>query len=288
MLDRHVLSNAYLSAAVKADGAELCSLKDAGGTEMLWQAGPIWPRHAPVLFPIVGRLKNDRLRHNGRSYRMNQHGFARDRRFAWLSRTAAACRLVLHDDAGTRTQFPFAFRLEVAYTLDDDSLETRFRIRNPGREILPVSAGAHPGFAWPLSENTDKAAHFLEFAEQEPAPVRRLRDGLLLAAPQQSPVDGHILPLRPDLFAEDALIFDRIASRSVRYTAPGAESIEVSWEGFNVLGVWSRAGGDFVCIEPWRGSHSPEDFDGEFLDKPGLMLIPPGEERSLAMRIRIC
>ena len=100
MMDRHVLSNGTLSATIKADGAELCSLRDAAGEEMLWQAGPAWPRHAPVLFPIVGRLKDDRLRHQGRSYRLTQHGFARDRRFAWLNRSATACRLVLHEDAG--------------------------------------------------------------------------------------------------------------------------------------------------------------------------------------------
>ena len=92
------MSNGTLSATVKADGAELCSLRDAAGAEMLWQGAPVWPRHAPVLFPIVGRLKDDTLRHEGKSYRLTQHGFARDRRFAWLNRSATACRLVLHED----------------------------------------------------------------------------------------------------------------------------------------------------------------------------------------------
>ena len=88
MQDRHVIHSGYLTAAIKADGAELCSLCDATGEEMLWQGLPVWPRHAPVLFPIVGRLKDDTLRHNGRTYRLTQHGFARDHRFAWLNRTA--------------------------------------------------------------------------------------------------------------------------------------------------------------------------------------------------------
>ena len=120
------MSNGTLSATVKADGAELCSLRDAAGDEMLWQAAPVWPRHAPVLFPIVGRLKDDTLRHDGKSYRLTQHGFARDRRFAWLNRSATACRLVLHEDAETRAMYPFAFRLEIAFALDDDVLEQRF------------------------------------------------------------------------------------------------------------------------------------------------------------------
>jgi YD repeat-containing protein len=100
------------------------------------------------------------------------------------------------------------------------------------------------------------------------------------------------LALAPGLFADDAVILDQVASRSVRYTAPGAEVIEVSWDGFEQLGVWTRMTGDdacadFLCIEPWHGTASPVDFAGEFRDKPGLMLIPPGDRRVLTMRIRL-
>jgi galactose mutarotase-like enzyme len=288
MMDRHVLSNGTLSAIVKADGAELCSLRDAAGEEMLWHAGPVWPRHAPVLFPIVGRLKDDRLVHQGRSYHLPQHGFARDRRFAWLNRTATTCRLALHEDAGTRALYPFAFRLEIAFTLDDDALQATFTVANPGREVLPASVGAHPAFIWPLVEGLDKVAHVLEFAEPETAPVRRLDDGLLKPEPEPTPIAGPTLDLDPSLFAADAVILDQPASRSVRYTAAGAPAIEVAWEGFEQLGIWSREGGDFLCIEPWHGMASPTDFEGEFRDKPGLMLIQPGERRTLSMRIRLC
>ena len=293
MMDRHVLSNSYLSAAVKADGAELCSLRDATGTELLWQAHEVWPRHAPVLVPIVGRLKDDTLRHAGKTYRLTQHGFARDRSFAWLNRSATACRLVLRDDPATRAQYPFAFRLEVEFVLDDDALVQRFTVINPGRAVLPASVGAHPGFVWPLSEDADKSAHVLEFEQPEPAPIRRLEGGLLKPEADPSPVAGETLTLHPGLFAADAVILDAPASRSVRYTAPGAEAIEVGWEGFTQLGLWSRMTGadscaDFVCIEPWYGMASETDFDGEFGDKPGLMLIPPGERRVLSLRIRLC
>jgi galactose mutarotase-like enzyme len=288
MMDHHTLSNGTLSATVKADGAELCSLRDASGEEMLWQAEPIWPRHAPVLFPIVGRLKDDTLRHEGTTYRLTQHGFARDRRFAWLNRSATSCRLVLHEDIETRAIYPFAFRLEIAFTLDDDVLETTFTVTNPGRSVLPASLGAHPGFAWPLVQGMDKAAHVLEFARPETAPVRRLEGGLLKPAPEATPVVGQTLTLDPALFEADAVIIPELASDSLRYTAPGAPVVEVAWQGFRELGIWSRAGGDFLCIEPWHGMASPSGFDGEFCDKPGLMLIPPGERRTLGMRIRLC
>jgi galactose mutarotase-like enzyme len=228
------------------------------------------------------------LRHQGKSYHLPQHGFARDRRFAWLNRTATTCRLVLHEDAGTRAVYPFAFRLEIAFTLDDDALETAFTVTNPGREVLPASVGAHPGFIWPLVEGLDKAVHVLEFAEPETALVRRLDGGLLKAEPEPTPIAGPTLALDPALFAADAVILDRPASRSIRYTAPGAPAIEVAWEGFEQLGIWSRDGGDFLCIEPWHGMASPVEFDGEFRDKPGLLLIQPGERRTLSMRIRLC
>jgi galactose mutarotase-like enzyme len=288
MMDRHVISNGTLSATIKADGAELCSLCDAAGAEMLWQAAPIWPRHAPVLFPIVGRLKDDTLRHEGKAYRLTQHGFARDRRFAWLNRSATACRLVLHEDADTRAVYPFAFRLEIAFVLDDDALEQRFTLTNPGREVLPASLGAHPGFAWPLTEGVDKAMHVLEFAEPEIAPVHRLTNGLLRSVPEPTPIVGRTLALEPSLFATDAIILPAPASRSVRYSAPGSPAVELAWDGFRQLGIWSRERGDFVCIEPWHGTASPEDFDGEFGAKPGLMLIPPDERRTLSLRIRLC
>ena len=184
--------------------------------------------------------------------------------------------------------YPFAFRLEIAYTLDDDVLEQRFTLANPGRTVLPASLGAHPGFVWPLTEGVKKAAHALEFAEPEPAPVRRLTDGLLRDAAEPTPIVGRTLVLEPELFAADAVILPEPVSRSVRYTAPGAPAVELAWEGFRQLGIWSREGGDFLCIEPWHGTASPTDFDGEFSDKPGLMLIPPDERRTLSLRIRLC
>jgi galactose mutarotase-like enzyme len=284
-VDQHQIDNGRLSAVIKADGAELRSLCCAGGTELLWQAGPVWPRHAPVLFPIVGRLKDDRLLHDGASYPMSQHGFARDRRFIWEEHGPLGCRLSLTDDAETRAHYPFAFRLDIAYALEGDSLDVRYRLSNPGDVHLPASLGAHPAFRWPLADGIPKDAHELEFETDEPAPLSRLDNGLLGDTGFPTPVEGRQLRLNDALFAEDALILKHPSSRSVRYTAPGAPVIEVSWTGFEQLGLWSKAGGDFLCIEPWHGFASPAGFDGEFSEKPGLLHIPPGETRELGYRI---
>ncbi|HTR18054.1 MAG TPA: aldose 1-epimerase family protein [Acetobacteraceae bacterium] len=284
---RHEMTDGHISVTVQAQGGELCSLRDAQAGELLWQAGPAWPRHAPVLFPIVGRLRDDTLRHNGRSYRLTQHGFARDRLFAWEERDGTSCRLVLEDDAATRSVFPFAFRLELRYAVAGGMLRVGYRVVNTGDTALPASLGAHPAFCWPLAPGVAPEKHWLEFAVDEPASVRRLQEGLLRPDPEPTPIRGRVLPLEPALFATDALILDRPASRSLRYVAPGAVELELGWEGFTQLGLWSRAGGAFLCIEPWYGMADPVGFDGEFTDKPGVMLVAPGKSWEVGWWVRV-
>jgi galactose mutarotase-like enzyme len=286
-MDTFAIRSDRISATIKADGAELCSLKNADGLELIWQADPQWPRHAPVLFPIVGRLKNDQLRHRGKTYPMTQHGFARDLRFSWLRREPNLCQLVLCDEPDTRSRYPFAFRLEVTYAVSGAELEVTLRIDNHGDEVLPASIGAHPAFNWPLSPELAKDEYTLTFSDNETAPIRRLKEGLMRAEPEPTPIHGKTLALSERLFDDDAVILDVLASSSVRYAGPRGPSIEMSWEGFRELGIWSKPGGaPFLCIEPWRGFASPADFEGEFADKPGLMHIPPAEQQVLRYRIR--
>lgn len=286
--DQHILEGSGIAATIKAFGAELCSLRNAEGKELLWQAGEVWPRHSPLLFPIVGRLKNDELHHRGRTYPMTQHGVARDHRFEWLDRQKDSCKLVLTDNAATRARYPFAFRLEVTCTVQDADLDIAIVVTNTGNEVLPASIGGHPAFNWPLLPGLDKQDYALTFSDEETAPIRRLDGGLMLAAPQPTPIRGKVLPLSERLFYADAIILDRLASTSVRFAADRGPSIEMSWNGFRQLGVWSKPGGvPFLCIEPWHGFASPVDFDGEFSDKPGLMHIAPSETRSVSYRIRV-
>ncbi|WP_095203349.1 aldose 1-epimerase family protein [Mesorhizobium carmichaelinearum] len=286
--DSQTLQGDGISAVIVGQGAELVSLQDANGFEFLWQAGPEWRRHSPVLFPIVGRLKGDQLRHRGRTYPMTQHGFARDKPFTWAERGSRSCTLVLTDDADTRAHYPFAFRLAVTYTLDGQQLGVTLEVANTGDEPSPASVGAHPAFNWPLLPELPKEAYRLTFAEAEPAPIRRLKDGLLLPARQPTPIEGKTLALSERLFDDDAVILDRPASTSVRYAADHGPALKMSWQGAEQLGIWSKPGGaPFLCLEPWHGVASPVDFDGEFSDKPGVMLIEPGAKRSLSYRISL-
>jgi galactose mutarotase-like enzyme len=287
-MNTHIMAGHGIGASVHAMGAELCSFRESGGRELLWQAHEAWPRHAPILFPIVGTLKNNTLHVDGKSYPMGRHGFAREQDFAWAERTATSCRLVLTDSAATRAQYPFAFRFEVQYAIGADGLSIIYTIVNTGDVILPASMGAHPAFNWPLLPGLSKEAHTLTFSHPEPAPIRRVSpDGLLRPEHLPTPIEGNTLKLHDGLFTADAVILDRLASQSVRYTAPGAPVIEVSWQGLPELGIWTRPGVDLLCIEPWHGMSDPADFDGDFHAKPGLHLIPPGETRSALHRIAI-
>jgi galactose mutarotase-like enzyme len=283
MTDRHRISGG-ISATVKADGAELCSLQDAAGRELLWGAGPQWPSHSPVLFPVVGQLTGDRLLHDGRSYPMGRHGFARHRRFAWTEQGAAGCRMVLQDDAESRAVFPFAFRLALSYRVEGGTLHVDYELANPGPDVLPASLGTHPAFRWPLLGGAQTDCQ-IEFAEAEDAPIRRLDAGLLRPAAQPSPVQGRTLALDSALFADDAIIMLHPRSRSLRYLGPGG-GIEFAWHGFPQLGLWQKPGAELLCIEPWHGYASPAGWDGEFGDKPGLMLIAPGEARTMGWSVR--
>ena len=241
--DSHTISGDGIAATILAHGAELCSLKNREGVELLWQAGPQWPRHAPLLFPIVGRLKNDELRHRGKVYPMTQHGFARDHRFEWGARGPNSCKLVLTDSAATRARYPFAFRLEVTCRVEGAALDVECEITNSGEEMLPASLGGHPAFNWPLHPGLSKRAYMLTFSDDEPAPIRRLKVGLMRPQPEPTPVRGKRLSLSEALFEDDAVILDQLASRSVRYAAVRGPSIEMSWQGFRELGVWSKPGG---------------------------------------------
>jgi len=275
------LKSATCAAKIKLKGAELCSLRTNSGDEYVWQADPaVWPRHAPLLFPVVGKLKDDTLLHDDKAYPMKQHGFVRDMDFTLAEQTSSRASFRLDDSPATRAQFPFEFSLVVSYTLQEQTLDIDCLVRNPTGTPLPISIGGHPGFAWPLPGNKTKAGHSIVFETNEPAPIRRVKGGLMDNKTFPTPVSGNTLPLADELFAPDVIIFDQLKSRSVVYQGPAGARLRITFPDFPHLGLWTKPGAPFICIEPWQGYASPESFDGEFEDKPGVAQIAPYSERT--------
>jgi galactose mutarotase-like enzyme len=284
------LATPGLSAAVAPHGAQLMSLKTAEGQELLWQGDPsYWADRAPILFPVIGPMVGGQIHHDGHSYPMPPHGFAHHRDFAASQQTPTTCVLELRDDDETHAHYPFAFTLRVGFELSDEGLLCTITVENPNDEPLPADVGFHPGFNWPLMPGGTKEDYALVFAENEPTPIRRGVEDPILLLPEgrPTPVEGNVLRLRDELFEENAIVFDRPNSRSVTYGASGAPSLRVDFPDSPNLAIWSRPGAPYVCIEPWQGYPSQIDFDGPFVEKPGIVLIDPGETRRWRLGITL-
>lgn len=291
MADRDMITiaNATLSAAINPFGAELSQLRDAHGRELMTDADPaFWTGRAPILFPIVGAVNGDVLRIDGRQYPIKKHGFARRSRFEVIEQGESRAAFRLRDSDETRASYPFAFELVVAFALDDATLSIAATLTNPGDRPLPAQFGFHPAFAWPLPYGQDRAAHAVTFAADEPGGIRQLSDaGLILAADRPSPLDGRDLRLRDDLFEADALIWNRPHSQAVRYGAGEGPSLAIAFPDTPGLGIWTKPGAHFVCIEPWHGIADPQGFTGEFRDKPGVFTVAPGGTKRIAMSVTL-
>lgn len=283
------ITSGALSAAINSFGAELTHLEDAQGRELMTDADPAyWAGHAPLLFPIVGALNGGEYRlEDRRSFAMKQHGFARRLEWTVAERGVDHARFQLADDAVTREQYPFGFVLDATYRVAGLRLEIEVRLRNRGDVALPASFGFHPAFAWPLPYGEPRESHRLTFAADEPARVNRVIDALIGAAERPSPLDGRELLLRDDLFAEDALVWERIVSGSVLYGAAQGPVLDIGFDGAPSLGVWTRPGARFVCVEPWWGHADPVGFAGTIWEKPGIIRLDPGDERTFAMNVTL-
>lgn len=276
------IKNAALTVQVDEQGAQLHQLKQvATGLEYLWPGDPAsWKRQAPVLFPFVGRLKNDQYEYQGRVYHQTQHGFARDRRFTVTGQGPDWVTMTLHDDAQSRRGYPFAFTLAITYHLVAAELMISYTVTNPADdETLLYALGAHPGFRVPLT-----AAGSFERTQLTVEPARDYP-----AIPLVGPFNdlGHPrtlamatpLTLSHALFANDALIFDLHGAR-LALTLTELESghgVTVKTDGANYVGVWSpyptRA--NLVCVEPWWGIADSVDGDGQLVHKQDVHRLAP-------------
>ncbi len=290
--DHYTLASSVCRATFAAAGAELTSLVTlTDGIEYLWPADPaVWGRHAPVLFPLVGRLPDDTYYHEGRTYQLSQHGFARDEEFTVVQQSASTLVFQLRQNEKTRAIFPFDFELTITYTLRDAMLAVRWDVRNPASgQLLLFSIGAHPAFRCPLLPEEQFEDYFFEFDHPVTLARHLLQGGLLTG--QTAPVlnNKQALPLSYELFADDALVFKHYDfTRLTLRSRKSARFVRLRFDGFPYLGLWTKgSGAGFVCIEPWHGIASPAGTSGELSEKEGILSLDSGQVFSASYSIEV-
>ena len=278
-----------LSAAINPFGAELSSLTDTEGRELMTDSDPaFWTGRAPLLFPIVGRLMDDAYRLDGKTYALPQHGFARKQEFVLVEQAADRVVLRLVDNDATRAVYPFAFALDAAFSLSGATLSMDITVTNTGDADMPASFGFHPAFAWPLPYGAAKEEHQIVFADQEPGELAAIvKGGWMDAEGWESPVDGRVLELYDELFERDALVWNPVRSQSLRYGALGGPQLVCDFPDTPALGLWMKPGASYLCIEPWHGIADPYGFAGEIWDKPLMQRFAPGEAKTFTMRVTV-
>lgn len=280
------IANKFLTVRINEQGAELSSIEGADGFEYLWQADPaVWARHAPVLFPIVGKLRNGCYELNGKNYELSPHGFARDISFELITESKTLLVFQLSPTDQTLKSYPFKFALNIIYQLNGNSLEIGYEVQNNGTDVMPFSIGAHPGFTLPGP--IDEC--FLEFEKAETLSTRLLGPAGLISE-ETAPVleNASRLPLSQTLFDRDALIFMDAKSEKITLGAKNsARQLIVEFPGFPQLGIWSKPGAPFVCIEPWYGYADTEQPYGDIMNKPGVLQLPAGETFTCTHRVSI-
>lgn len=290
------ISNEKLTISVKDHGAELASIV-SNGREYLWQADEaFWKRHSPVLFPIVGAVWNGEYRSHGNTYKMGQHGFARDMDFTLIKETETELRYRLTSNEETKLRYPYDFCLEIGYQIDDNRIKVIWHVENTGAETMAFQIGAHPAFFWPMLTNgqidsgvgamteplaaTDERGFFLLEAKGQALPISVITEGGCVGKEAQISLDAEgFLPLNTDTFNNDALIFENSLVTKVTLCRQD-KSRYLSLEFTSPLvGLWSppKKRAPFVCIEPWYGRTDSVGFSQTYEEKPWMQNLAPGK-----------
>lgn len=279
----HTLENDQLRVTISDHGAELSGIFDKkNNREVLWNADPTyWKRHAPVLFPYVGRLYNDTSLIGGKTYTSGQHGFARDMEFICTEETGTSVTHLLEATDTTKRAWPYDFQLYITHTLNGRDLTVSWKVINKDSETMYFTIGAHPAFNVPVLSDTVQSQYHLTFSGQKELTYCLLDAKLGTALPEQS----HTLSLEngtclidEHMFDKDALIFDNGQITKAGITLPdGTPYVEISCEGFPNFGIWSAIGAPFVCLEPWMGRCDNTGYEGELSEKPNINALKPAE-----------
>lgn len=268
---RTTITNSGLTATIDTKGAELVSLKNTTNQrEYIWEGNPdFWGKHAPVLFPIVGTLKNGSYRYDNQTYELPRHGFARDREFRLIDRQSDKAVFSLQSDPESLKKYPFRFELQLSYTLTDSRLVVGYKIINQELFAMPFSIGAHPAFALPQPFDL----YALQFEQPEILTSYELENDLLSNKTNRIATSNGTLPLNYSLFEKDALIFKKLASKAITILENQKPLLRFDFGDFPNFGIWTKPGAPFLCLEPWIGYSDPVDASGELTQKEAIRLL---------------
>lgn len=279
-----IISKSGIIASFLEKGAELASLKNQSGKEFIWEGNPeFWGKHSPVLFPIVGTLKNNSYLYDNHEYHLSRHGFARDRKFSVLSKSENSIVFSLSDSEETLAVYPFHFEFQIEYTLNENALEIRYHVINKNDFEMPFSLGAHPAFA--LSKNFED--YSLEFETDQELVYHLLDHDLISEQTMNLNLTDKKLPLHYELFENDALVFESVPAKKITILENGKPRIKVDFSDFPDLGIWTKVGAPFLCIEPWFGYSDSAASNGNITDKGGIQILSPEKTFEAAFSIQI-
>lgn len=284
------LSNGHLTIKINEHGAELCSIKDSNGKEYLWQADPTyWKRHSPVLFPIVGSVWNGEFKAEGKTYKMSQHGFARDSDFELVNKNENEITYALQYNEKTLEAYPYRFRLEIGYHLQDKTIKVMWKVINLDDKNIYFQIGAHPAFYYP-NYGEDGERGFFRFDIKDE--MRYLKIGEKACASLQEHIeklDNHDLKLDVHTFDIDTFIVHDSQLKKVSLLDKNKNPYLSLTFNAPVVGLWSppTKNAPFVCIEPWYGRCDRENFTSEFKDRDNVNMLKVGESFSAEYTISI-
>lgn len=284
------IGNEQITIQADSMGAELKSLKKTTtGAEYMWEGNPeFWKRTSPVLFPIVGGLRDGKYLHNGRVYSMGQHGFARDMEFTLKSQTNKEIWFTLKSNEETLEKFPYEFVLELGYELSDSTVIVKWKVNNPSEHEMYFSIGGHPAFRCPLAEGAKQSDYRLMFDANE-VKAGILRNGLMSNETADYKLENGYMWITEHLFDNDALVIENNQAHKVSLVKPdGSVYLTVSFDA-PLFGIWSPPGkkAPFVCIEPWYGRCDAQDFAGTWEERKWGQLLTAGESFEASYQITV-
>jgi galactose mutarotase-like enzyme len=283
----YVLQSDNLKVSILSKGAEISSIK-CNGLEYIWQANSeVWPRHTPVLFPIVGRLKDNAYSVNDQNYSLSQHGFARDKEFKCIAQSEKEISFELNSDEDIRKMFPFDFNLFIKYTLEKDVLICSYVVTNVSSKNLFFSIGAHPGFKIPIVESETFEEYKLKFDPRKEYQTTVLKDGLLSETTEKLYLNNGELNLKNSLFDKDALVFENSQIDHLSLISPSGKGVELVCKDWPYFGIWSKKGcSEFVCLEPWYGITDSVNASRDLKTKKGIIELEGGKKFECTFSIR--